>query len=258
MRNMRNESKSFTLIELLVVVCVIAILVAILMPATRAMFRKGDQMQCLSQGSMIGKASATYASTFGYTVDHVRRYNPYYGVGWGATYFEDAIFGFGYKSDPDESSEGLSYRTTQELFQCPLDTTGGTRSYVLNWDPNYGKGWRANLTIPMGRRGNINQDDTAYGPYNRGGFRNSISGVRSGMHRSPSTVLLLCERWASNNWLGGYSHCQFQRFVQGEFGNSALQKPCLMFVDGHVQQVAPSVALALDCGNDRDPDDNAW
>ncbi len=254
---MRKESRTFTLIELLVVVCVIALLLALLMPATKALFRKGDQMQCLAQGSMIGKASATYASTFGYTVDHVRRYNIYFGISWGATFFEDAIFGYGYKSDPDESADGLSYASVYELFLCPLDTTGGTRSYVLNWDPDYTRGWRYGLTVPMGYRGNINTDDGAYGPYNRGGG-NSITGVRSGMHRSPSSVILLCERWASNNTIGGYSCCQFQNFWAGEFGNNALQNPCMMFVDGHVQQLSPTVAEALDYGNDRDPDDATW
>lgn len=249
----RNEKipfslKPFTLIELLVVVCVIAILIAMLLPALKSMFRKGDQMECLSHGSMIGKASGNYSSVFGFTVDHVRRYNPYYGVGWGATYFEDALYGFGYKMDPDETSDGLSYSNVQEMFHCPLDTTGGTRSYVLNWDPSFARG--VAVTIPMGYRGNVNPQDTSYGPYNRGGYRNGISGVKSGMHLNPSTVLLLCERWADNNTIGGYSHCQFQSYTQGEFGNAALQNPCLVFVDGHVQQTPQQEALALDYCND--------
>lgn len=243
-------NKRFTLIELLVTVCVIAILIAMLLPATKSMLNKGDQMQCFAQAAMIGKSSATYAAVFGYTVDHLAGYNPSAGVPWGKTFFEDAVFCFGYKSDPSEDSSGLTYPNIQDLFHCPLDTTGGNRSYSLNNDRNFGRGLAK--TIPMGWRGNVNPNDTS-GPYNRTSG-NGISGVKTGLHRNPSKVLLFCERWAYNNTIGGGSCHQYQRFTQGEFGGGGLQNPCIMFVDGHTEQIAPSEALALDYGNDLDED----
>src|SRR5688572_8665863 len=64
-RTMRQHA--FTLVELLVVIGIIAVLVAILMPALKRAREQAQQTQCLSQLRNLGQALSMYvAETRGY------------------------------------------------------------------------------------------------------------------------------------------------------------------------------------------------
>ena len=59
---MSSQKKAFTLIELLVVIVIIAVLVALVMPAISGVLAKGRQSACISNLRQIGAALILYAN----------------------------------------------------------------------------------------------------------------------------------------------------------------------------------------------------
>jgi len=72
MRNIKKCRYAFTLVELLVVISIIALLLAMLMPALNSAKEQARQIVCMSNMKQLGLATASYASTTGYL--------PVYGV----------------------------------------------------------------------------------------------------------------------------------------------------------------------------------
>jgi prepilin-type N-terminal cleavage/methylation domain-containing protein len=59
-----NPKRGFTLIELLVAIAILAILIALLLPAIQAAREAGRRASCMNHEHQIGLAMANYASTF--------------------------------------------------------------------------------------------------------------------------------------------------------------------------------------------------
>jgi len=63
MTSHRSRARGFTLIELLIVICIIGLLIAILVPATAAVFEFSKLIQCRNNMSQIAKAAQQYSAT---------------------------------------------------------------------------------------------------------------------------------------------------------------------------------------------------
>jgi len=109
-----RTSRSFTLIELLVVVAIIAVLVAILLPALAQAREAVRVTQCKNNLRQLGLAMVVYQGDF--------KYVPYF---------------FGSLTDPDKWAD--RYIADRKLVVCPADPWGGFEPYNGgSWiDPKY-------------------------------------------------------------------------------------------------------------------------
>lgn len=107
-----KRPSGFTLIELLVVISIIALLVAILLPALRSAREAAKQTQCGSQLRQIGLATHMYAQEYKSTLPTHSFYN--------YPYASDAIPG-GYSQETFVGKQLLPYLSNSVItFYCPL------------------------------------------------------------------------------------------------------------------------------------------
>ncbi|MCP4262060.1 MAG: type II secretion system protein, partial [Planctomycetes bacterium] len=112
-----SKSRAFTLIELLVVIAVIAILMAILMPALNLARDQGRKMVCSNNLNSIALANQIYATNFDdWGVPCRDSSNQAGGLWTNNLYFRNYI---GYKDA--QETRGLSSVQTPKKYKCPTD-----------------------------------------------------------------------------------------------------------------------------------------
>ncbi len=127
MRKNMRQKRGFTLIELLVVVAIIALLIAILLPALGNARNKGKRVSCLSNLRQMGLAAGSYVQDWNFYPISVSGT----GIKW-----EDFI------DDPNLAKTKnlgyavslLPYHHVKMLYDCPiLAQKGCDISYCYNW-----------------------------------------------------------------------------------------------------------------------------
>jgi len=138
---MKNRTKGFTLIELLVVISVIAVLMAILMPALQRAREQGQRAVCLSNLKQLGLAWIMYADEnnqrivngaggiYSHTSGSLRE-DPWVGRCWASDYTTGGQLPV--EQQKDEIANGALWQYAKELklFACPTGTRGEMVTYA--------------------------------------------------------------------------------------------------------------------------------
>jgi prepilin-type processing-associated H-X9-DG protein/prepilin-type N-terminal cleavage/methylation domain-containing protein len=115
----RNASGGFTLIELLVVIGIIALLIALLMPALSGARTQALTVRCQANLHDIGRAMQNYANDYGGRVPRGYYYFPYYQQGyilWG-----EALSRYvGHPIEVADTSPARDAVLAQEFRQIPV------------------------------------------------------------------------------------------------------------------------------------------
>jgi prepilin-type N-terminal cleavage/methylation domain-containing protein len=142
-----RRTRGFTLVELLVVIGIIALLIAILMPALGRAREQANRVKCMSNHKQLMTAFIMYTSDNKLWVpfvnsDQVESNGVYKGPGWLYLWTGSPDVGRSKESDV-EAGAFWTYLRRHDVFRCPMDqspyTQGVVReltSYLINGELN--------------------------------------------------------------------------------------------------------------------------
>ena len=140
------RQKGFTFIELLVVIAVIAVLMAILMPALQRAREQGKRTCCLSNLKQLQLAWVMYADDFDGKIPNARP-----GIGEGAwARIPPQHASSAYAQEIFEQGVLYEYCPSPKIFKCPTGIRGEWATYAIV-DAMNGFDWlREGLKLPKG------------------------------------------------------------------------------------------------------------
>lgn len=243
-RRRHPNSRGFTLVELLVVIGIIALLIAILMPALSKARKQGQWAVCLSNMRQIGQGLLMYAN-------ENRGYIPRPASGANGAYPDDFInwlqpptySGKSYPFDDSTLAAPLNLKgeKLKQIFRCPADIPQdrppqagrnqyGTYifSYSLNdeWSP-----WGTNHVPPNPLPASIN----SYG----GTFNNTLAAPRKKLSQVVHSAEKICVIEEANPDDGRWTH----QPVTDDLTDRHSGQGNILFHDWHVTRVYPTNAI---------------
>ena len=233
---MRSQRQGFTLVELLVVISIIALLVAILLPALSKAREQGKSVACQ------GHLHQTYLGTFMWSDDNDDWALP-------AVWDRDPLDPFG-DFRPNKLAPFLSAEEGKDVFECPAVKDSGELTDIIGWIKiinSFG------INMSMVSDGPGPGSDGAegcggWGPqcvyyYEHGNTK--ISAIRNA---EQVIYLMDCFAWVAADWWFnedpvGMSHKdKGRRHLVGDSTPDA-GKANIMWVDGHVSQEPSDFAV---------------
>ena len=123
----------FTLIELLVAITVIALLLALLIPALRSAKEQGQRVVCLSNLRQLTLAWIMYAEDNNENIVNGRAYGPVWDI-WGPPWVNEEFFS---AFDPNDANSRdrtcalWAYTRDAGVYRCPLGKHGRPITYAI-------------------------------------------------------------------------------------------------------------------------------
>jgi prepilin-type N-terminal cleavage/methylation domain-containing protein len=152
----RRRNGAFTLIELLVVISIVALLVALLLPALKQARAMAEQVVCVSNLRQLSLGGQ------GYIQDHKGIYPPVANHQRSPSHWPRRL-----------SETYLGHESRSEVFRCPSKESPGTLSYTMvgyhtyrfqpNSHPDYATGWAMRNTGGTVRIYDVDEGDGSLG-----------------------------------------------------------------------------------------------
>ena len=230
--------RAFTLIEMLVVISIIALLVAMLLPALNGARQIAYQAKCASNMRQWGLATANWAA------DREGRL-PGIGAegGQDGTWYWELLRVMDLNATATFSGNNYKRAPTPGVYTCPADPYNIVKEIMIGWP----QGYLPEIPIGTGVNDGWRRDALSYGA-NMRPFRDRVGGTwyldnyRLEHFANPSQQMANYEVIFEIGTVGGHQHNLGRAGIAAGKGNARIAQRHLnemtntLFLDGHVEQ----------------------